>query len=405
MRWLRAFSGLLACVALAGCAASTDPASDLTASSATLNAQGRTDSTPAHFYFEYSTAANALGTGFGLQTPTRGPIPAGTSGPNGRLLPFSEQVSGLKPSTTYYYRVCGGDGQTSQDVCAQVRSFTTPDGVAFSTPGSYSWTVPSGVTTAQFDLYGAGGGNGAIENVGTGQCSADQGVGLGAHVRAVMSVHEGEALTILVGGHGGNATSAIPLGCTPGAGGFNGGGAGAAGIGTSGGGGGASDVRTGPADSSGLSTRLLVAGGGAGSTPGCCSYGGPFTTPEGGNGGLVGDDGTPSYFGGGGGQAGAGGSAGQPNGSAGVLGAGGPGGNGTAMEGYAGSGGGGGLYGGGGGGGAGFYSGHGGQGAPGGGGGGGSSLATSATGCGGTVASGVQSGDGAVTITYNPPPC
>src|SRR5437588_12627383 len=125
-RRLFAVVAAVACAALAGCAAMTDPASDLTASWARVNAHGRTASTPAHYYFQYSTAPNALGTGFGLQTPTRGPIPAGTSGPNNSLLPFSEQVSGLKPSTTYYYRVCGGDGQTSQDVCAQVRSFTTP---------------------------------------------------------------------------------------------------------------------------------------------------------------------------------------------------------------------------------------------------------------------------------------
>src|SRR5437660_68787 len=160
MRRLFAVVAAVSCAVLAGCAATTDPASDLTASSARLNADGRTDSTPAHYYFQYSTAANALGTGFGLQTPTRGPIPAGTSGPGDTLLPFSESVSGLKPGTTYYFRVCGGDGQTTQDVCAQTRSFTTAPGVVFNTPGTHSWTVPAGVTRAQFDLYGAQGASG-----------------------------------------------------------------------------------------------------------------------------------------------------------------------------------------------------------------------------------------------------
>src|SRR5256885_13524014 len=62
---------------LTGCAATTDPPSDVTASSAVLQAKGRTDSTPAHYFFQYSINPNALGTGFGQQTPTRGPIPAG----------------------------------------------------------------------------------------------------------------------------------------------------------------------------------------------------------------------------------------------------------------------------------------------------------------------------------------
>src|ERR1700733_11724689 len=113
VRRLLAVVAVLSCAVLAGCAATTDPASDVTASTARLNARGRSDGTPAHYYFQYSTAANALGTGFGLQTPTRGPIPGGTSGPGGGLLPFSEQVTGLSPNTTYYYRVCGGDGQTN----------------------------------------------------------------------------------------------------------------------------------------------------------------------------------------------------------------------------------------------------------------------------------------------------
>src|SRR2546421_1830953 len=155
---LAAFGALV----VAGCAATTDPPSDVTASSAVFRAQGRTDSTPAHYFFQYSVNPNALGTGFGQQTPTRGPIRAGVQTAGGGLVPFGEAVSGLKPNTTYYYRVCGGDGQTSGDVCAQVRSFTTPPGVVFNTPGTYSWTVPAGVSMAMFDVYGAGGGTGGV---------------------------------------------------------------------------------------------------------------------------------------------------------------------------------------------------------------------------------------------------
>jgi hypothetical protein len=399
-RGLVAVIAALGALAVAGCAATTDPASDVTASSATLRAAGRTDSTPAHYFFQYSVNPSALGTGFGQQTPTRGPIPAGVQTSGGGLVPFSEAVSGLKPGTTYYYRVCGGDGQTNGDVCAQVRSFTTPPGAVFNTPGTYSWTVPAGVSTAMFDVYGAGGGTGGAVNIGTGECFTGAGPGgLGAHVRATMSLHAGEVLTIVVGGQGGDATPVNPLGCAPGGGGSNGGGAGAPGIGNGGGGGGASDVRTGPGDPSGLSTRLLVAGAGGGDTPTFLG------TTAAGNGGLIGSDGQSSPQGGGGGTATAGGAGGAPNGGGGALGLGGDGGSGFATEPYGGGGGGAGLYGGGGGGGGGYYPGHQLQGSRPGGGGGGSSLATSNTTCQATVSGGIQSGDGAVTITYNPGAC
>jgi virginiamycin B lyase len=108
---------------------------------ARLNAVGHTDSTPGHYEFQYSTAANALGTGFGLQTPTRGPVPPNVPGNNGNA-PFGENVGGLAPGTTYYYRMCGGDGQVHPDACADTRSFTTA-----SSP-SYSYYRAAGVGIA-----------------------------------------------------------------------------------------------------------------------------------------------------------------------------------------------------------------------------------------------------------------
>jgi glycine rich protein len=404
-RGLVAAVAVLGALVVAGCAATTDPPSDVTASSAVLQAKGRTDSTPAHYYFQYSVNPNALGTGFGQQTPTRGPIPAGVHGPNNGLVAFSEAVSGLKPNTTYYYRVCGGDGQTSGDVCAQIRSFTTLDGVVFDQPGAYSWTVPAGVSRAQFDVSGA-----------QGQVSVS-GTGLGAHVRAVLAVSAGETLTVMVGGRGGQGDRDTGAG---GVGGFNGGaGGGASGAnrGTpgGGGGGGASDVRTGAGGPSGLSTRLLVAGGGGGGEgvrEGC---------GEGGSGGAVGQAGQdgcpdtdPPAKGGGGGTASAGGAGGLPSGGPvvgssggdGTLGSGGAGANGGGGTlGLGGSGGGGGYYGGGGGGSGFFAPPPANRGAGPGGGGGGSSFITPSALCAFPVGTGAQSGDGAVTITYNPAPC
>jgi hypothetical protein len=129
--------------------------------------------------------------------------------------------------------------------------------VAFDTPGEFHWKVPAGVFSATFDLTGAAGGG------STG--------GSGAHVVATIPVKPGTVLTVVVGGHGSEAT-----GHPGGAGGFGGGAAGGAGAdelplgagfslpgGPGGaGGGGATDVRTG--DGTDLASRLVVAGGGGG---------------------------------------------------------------------------------------------------------------------------------------------
>jgi hypothetical protein len=143
-----------------------------------------------------------------------------------------------------------------------------------------TWTVPAGVTSATFDLYGAQGGAG-----GGGQFYRPGSGGGGAEATATLSVTPGTTYQINVGGAGGNGT-AIRDGAV-GAGGFNGGAPGGSGDsfsgGSGGGGGGASDVRTGNHD---LADRLLVASGGGG--------GGGAGGGGGGGGG---------YYGGGGGSA------------------------------------------------------------------------------------------------------
>ena len=77
--------------------------------------------------------------------------------------------------------------------------------------------------------------------------------GLGGWVQALLSVTAGQALYIFVGGQG------VGANIGPGVSSFNGGGAGPSSWGAGGGGG--SDIRTISGD---LSTRLIVAGGGAG---------------------------------------------------------------------------------------------------------------------------------------------
>lgn len=225
------------------------------------------------------------------------------------------------------------------------------------TGGSQTFTVPPGVTQLTLTAKGA---------EGAYYVDGDQSGGSGASASATYSVTPGETLDVVVGGEGSGQNGGY-------AGGFNGGGAGGGAY--SGGGGGASDVRTGTDT---LADRIIVAGGGGGDA--VTSSGGPVT---GGNGGLLGAAGGGA---GGGGGTGSGGGAGGGNAAGGVLGGGGTGGGGM----FSGGGGGGGYYGGGGGTGSGNYLATGG-------GGGGSSYAG---GSNPVFVTGVNTGNGSVTVSY-----
>ena len=279
------------------------------------------------------------------------------------------------------------------------------------TGAAQSWTVPAGVTSAAFELYGAAGGRGG------GLSFPESAAGKGARLSATLAVSPEQNFLLYVGGEGGDRGGT--------AGGFNGGGDGADGdfFGNShwlaGGGGGASDLRASPA----LSDRVLVAaggggGGGGGAGLGPSGMGGP-TGGQGGDseqagavggaspGGASGGGGGGSATTSGGGAAGSappggGGTAGNA-GDAGTSGQGGDGGEqGLSFRGGGGGGGGGGLFGGGGG-----ANGATDAGAPtnsgaaGGGGGGGVSYAAPlATGV--SVENGVRSGKGRIVVTYTP---
>jgi VCBS repeat protein len=165
-----------ACVAAAGCAGTTDPASDVTPTAATLNARGRTDSTPGHFEFQYAANPAWLGTPDGFVTPTIGPFPPHVP-PGGGLAAFVQHVKGLRPSTTYSYRVCGGDGQVHPDACAGTRTFTTPAGApvvdfATSTPLDRLYGYATAMVAADLDRDGnvdlAVAGNGGVPDPGFG---------------------------------------------------------------------------------------------------------------------------------------------------------------------------------------------------------------------------------------------
>jgi hypothetical protein len=226
------------------------------------------------------------------------------------------------------------------------------------TGGMQTWTVPAGIVSATFHVFGAQAGGG---NVGGGN---------GGEATATTTVVPGALITAVVGGRGQNVFGS-------GAGGYNGGGA-AGSNATGSSGGGASDVRVGGVA---LAARVLVAGGGGGA--------GTFNIGGGAGGGLSGAGGgswIATSGGGGGTQVGPGGG-GSGNGCCGgpgTTGSSGIGGNGgSSISGIGGGGGGGGYYGGGGGG---DESG----------GGGGSGFGPVGT----TFATGNHGGNGVVTITY-----
>lgn len=228
------------------------------------------------------------------------------------------------------------------------------------TGASETFTVPDDVCVLNVDAFGAQGGAGLFEGMASvegersdvgaqdiGALQAGDG-GLGGHVAAQIEVTPGEALTVTVGGAGGDGAF-VDDSAVGGAGGFNGGGDGGGDDGTDGpgGGGGGGGFEEGGA-------------GGAGGGPGTDGEDAGESVATGGqSGGNGGAEGT-----------------GDVDGSPGSPGTGGAGA--TALD--SGGGGGGGATGGGGGG------------------GGGSGFGPA----GAVSENGVQAGDGAVTITYDP---
>ena len=200
-------------------------------------------------------------------------------------------LCGLTLAAAQFFSPAGvGIAQAATTTC-------TPNGatqnctVTFSASGApETWTVPAGVTSATFDLYGAQGGGG----------------GLGGRVTATLAVTPGASYQVRVGVWG----YSIPLPR-----GYNGGGAAVNRYG-----GGAADVRSG---AFGLADRLLVAGGGGG---GGFNNGGGGSGGAGGNAGSTGaaQDGAPgdggsAGFGGGVGSAGDGTGGGGGSGLGGAI--------------------------------------------------------------------------------------
>jgi hypothetical protein len=139
------------------------------------------------------------------------------------------------------------------------------NGTDGSDGSAQTWTVPAGVTSAHFDVYGAQGDSETLSG------------GRGGETSGTVTVTPGSTVMIRVGGQPNSSSSA---------GGYNGGGSGGK-FNGAGGGGGASDVRVG---GDALGNRVLVAGGGGGASNGCFTQCGI----PGAGGGSVGVNGTSS---------------------------------------------------------------------------------------------------------------
>jgi Calcineurin-like phosphoesterase/Purple acid Phosphatase, N-terminal domain len=100
-------SALLLPACLSG---ATDPATDVTATTATLNGHGNADGAQRNWFFKYGTT-----TDYGSQSQG-GSVPGSFNGS------VAEDITGLQPNTTYHYRLCANGG------CGADRTFTTlPD--------------------------------------------------------------------------------------------------------------------------------------------------------------------------------------------------------------------------------------------------------------------------------------
>ncbi len=179
------------------------------------------------------------------------------------------------------------------------------DTINFTTPGTYTWTCPAGITSIQVECWGGGGAGGAANGGASSTKAGGGGGGGGAYtINASVSVTPGTSYTITVGAGGtstgasatgGNTTSintAAPVSANGGAAGtsasgngvFGAGGAGGTG-GTYTGGSGALAVTSVGGGGGGSSAGTGANGNNGGVSPATATTGGATAPTGGGNGG------------------------------------------------------------------------------------------------------------------------
>jgi hypothetical protein len=108
-------------------------------------------------------------------------------------------------------------------------AFTAETQTTYTTPGTYNWTVPSGVSSIRIDCWGSGGGGGNLgsfhpESITIGETTYEAnwydngggGGGGGAYARkTTFSVTTGQVLTVVVPSGGSGVFSSVSLSGTP----------------------------------------------------------------------------------------------------------------------------------------------------------------------------------------------
>lgn len=130
-------------------------------------------------------------------------VKSGSSLPSGLSLNTSTgAITGTAPTvladTTYNFTITASDLQNQDTDRAFSLTVTVPviqGQVEFTTPGTYSWTVPTGVTAISAVVIGGGGGGADASNNGGG-------AGGGLRYRNAISVTPGESITVVVGAGG-----------------------------------------------------------------------------------------------------------------------------------------------------------------------------------------------------------
>ena len=198
-------------------------------------------------------------------------------------------ITGLTAATSYTFRVKATNGTGAGPCSAASNSVTArlASCVAFTTAGTFSWVVPSGVTSIAAVTVGGGGGARSGLNFGGGG-------GGGLAYRNAQSVTPGETLTVIVGA-GGAGAAGFPCGGSPSSGGASRLQRGGTNLVAAGGG----------LDGTSRSGGSLIAGT-AGGSGGTGNYGGGGAASYSGSGGSGGNFGSAGGTGGSGGGGGGG---------------------------------------------------------------------------------------------------
>ena len=110
-----------ACV-LAGCVGETDPASNVRATQAQLNAHGHTNNGPARWWWEYGVTRSTVAGGGGTN-PRQGPASSASD------VNLNWVVRNLDTDQAYFFRACGQDTAAGSPVaCGKVRELLTAPG-------------------------------------------------------------------------------------------------------------------------------------------------------------------------------------------------------------------------------------------------------------------------------------